>query len=64
MIRNYVRTIRFAFPAVANIVTSTTIHQICMPTSENAVLASGKSDAYKIFQVRVHKSRESGCSGD
>lgn len=48
--RNYVRTIRFAFSAVADIVTSITIHQICMPTVDNAALALGKSDAYKMVR--------------
>jgi hypothetical protein len=39
MIRNNVRTIRFAFPVVADIVISTTIHQIFMPTGDITALA-------------------------
>jgi len=50
VIRNYVRTIRFAFPAVADIDTSTTIYQICMLTVEESALDSGKLNAYKMVR--------------
>jgi hypothetical protein len=48
MIRNYVRTIRFGIPTVTDFINSTTIHHMYMPTGDKAVLASGKSDAYKM----------------
>ena len=37
--RNYIRTISFGLSTVADIFISTTIHQISMPTVNNAVLA-------------------------
>jgi hypothetical protein len=48
MIRNYVRTIGFGIPTVTDVVTSTTIHHIYMPTGDKAALASGKLDTYKM----------------